>query len=119
VSFGLRDGLATLLLPTETPLRELALVGGGARSQWWGQLLADILDTPLVLYAGGEAGGALGAARLGWLADGGSVEQVCTLPAEQHRFVPAARAALQHEPRYQRFRSLYQALRPVFPRSHA
>ena len=116
VSFGLRDGLDTLLLPPETPLRELALVGGGARSLWWGQLLADVLNTPLVLYAGGEAGGALGAARLGWLADGGPVEQVCTLPAEQHRFVPAVAAVDRHGPRYQRFRALYQSLRNAFPR---
>jgi len=119
VSFGLRDGLATLLLPTETPLRELALVGGGARSLWWAHLLADVLDTPLVLYAGGEAGGALGAARLGWLADGGSVEQVCQLPPVHHRFLPVAGAAVLHAPRYQRFRALYQSLRNVFPRAPA
>ncbi len=69
VSFGLRDGLDTLRLPDDVPLREMALVGGGARSAWWGQLLADILQVPLTLYEGSETGGALGAARLAWLAD--------------------------------------------------
>ncbi|MGS0759330.1 FGGY-family carbohydrate kinase, partial [Roseateles sp. GG27B] len=47
----------------------LSLVGGGARSALWAQLLADVLDVTLVTHSGGEAGGALGAARLAWLAD--------------------------------------------------
>ncbi|MBF9265505.1 xylulokinase, partial [Paracidovorax cattleyae] len=80
VGFGLRDGLNTLRLPEGMPLREMALVGGGARSAWWGQLLADILQVPLTLYEGSETGGALGAARLAWLADGGRVAEVCALP---------------------------------------
>lgn len=110
VGFGLRDGLDTL----ERPAGALALVGGGARSAWWSQLLADILQTPLVLGAGGAAGAALGAARLAWLADGGSVQAVCALPAQQALFEPAAQAAERLAPRLARFRALYAALRPVF-----
>jgi xylulokinase len=92
VSFGLRDGFDTLRLPADMPLREVALVGGGARSVWWGQLLADIFEVPLTLYAGSETGGALGAARLAWLADGGAVAEVCTLPPVKQKLVPAQRA---------------------------
>lgn len=110
VSFGLRDGLDTLTRPSGP----LALVGGGARSAWWAQLLADILEVPLVLSEGGEAGGALGAARLAWLADGGNVVQVCTAPALRRVFKPDEAGTATHRPRHARFRSLYSALRRVF-----
>ena len=114
VGFGLRDGLDTLRLPAGMPLREMALVGGGARSAWWGQLLADILQVPLTLYEGSETGGALGAARLAWLADGGPVAEVCALPQPRQRFDPAAADAAGHAARHARFQALYQALREQF-----
>lgn len=110
VSFGLRDGLDTLRLPEGA----LALVGGGARSAWWSQLLADILEVPLTLGEGGEAGGALGAARLAWLADGGTLEAVCTPPAVRQRFAPRTAGAEGHRARHARFRALYLSLRHSF-----
>jgi xylulokinase len=116
VSFGLRDGFDTLRLPADMPLREVALVGGGARSVWWGQLLADIFEVPLTLYAGSETGGALGAARLAWLADGGAVAEVCTLPPVKQKLVPRrdGAGAGGHKTRHARFRMLYAALRDQF-----
>ena len=110
VSFGLRDGLDTRARPAGA----LALVGGGARSSWWAQLLADILEVPLTLAEGGEAGGALGAARLAWLADGGAIAAVCTAPAVRQRFDPKAEAAVGHRARHARFRKLYPLLRASF-----
>jgi xylulokinase len=110
VSFGLRDGLDTLKRPSGA----VALVGGGSRSRWWGQLLADVLNLPLFLAQGGEAGGALGAARLAWLADGGTVEQVCTAPLVRELFEPNPLRVAHLAERHAKFRTLYPALRPVF-----
>ena len=107
---GLRDGLDTLVAPSGA----LALVGGGARSGWWAQLLADILEVPLTLAEGGEAGAALGAARLAWLADGGDEAAVCTAPAVRRRFEPDLAAAEAHRARHRRFRQLYPALKAQF-----
>ncbi|MFM9922123.1 xylulokinase [Variovorax sp. H27-G14] len=115
VSFGLRDGFDTLRLPADMPLREMALVGGGARSVWWGQLLADIFGVTLTLYAGSETGGALGAARLAWLADGGDVAQVCTLPPVKQQLLPSGDGAGVHAARHVRFQALYAALANQFP----
>lgn len=111
VSFGLRDGLDTLARPAG----DLLLVGGGARSRWWGQLLADILDVPLAICAVPEAAGAVGAARLAWLADGGSEAGVCPPPAVLQRFEPAAGIAAGLASRRARFKALYAAVGSCFP----
>ncbi|RST56346.1 xylulokinase [Variovorax sp. MHTC-1] len=110
VSFGLRDGLDTLTPPGG----DLVLVGGGARSAWWAQLLADILDRPLAICEGSEAGGALGAARLAWLADGGTQTKVCLRPAVRQRFEPARAETHVHGARHARFKALYAGLRACF-----
>lgn len=112
VAFGLRDGLAALRGTGDLP-RELALVGGGARSVFWAQLLADVLEVPLVLSEGGATGAALGAARLAWLADGGSLDEVCRAPAELGRCIPDPRKTAPLFARYDRFRAAYPALRPL------
>ena len=50
--------------PARAPVTPL-LVGGGARSGFWGQMIADVTGLTIDLAAGAEAGAALGAARLG------------------------------------------------------
>ena len=113
VAFGLADGLDALRA-TGTEVRQLSLVGGGSRSAFWAQLIADALDVEIVIHTGSEAGGALGAARLGWLAclsPGGAVEQVCTRPAIAARFTPDPERHARLSVRLARFRDLYRRLR--------
>jgi xylulokinase len=116
VSFGLLDGWHTLDEATRALARSLDVVGGGARSAYWGRLLATLLDRPLTKRDGGEAGGALGAARLAWLADGGDLARVCAkqVVVESFQPQPERRAALMA--RYERFRTLYPLLRDSFRR---
>jgi xylulokinase len=113
VTFGMADGLAALQA-AGTEVAQLSLVGGGARSSLWAQLIADALGVEIVTHAGGETGGALGAARLGWMAAGGLEAEVCTPPpvAARHRPDAARHAVLQ--PRLQRFRELYRQLKPLW-----
>ncbi|MBT9489516.1 MAG: xylulokinase [Rubrivivax sp.] len=116
VAFGLRDGWAALnVAPGTSP--PLSLVGGGARSALWAQLIASVLGVDLVTHDGGEAGGALGAARLAWLAMGGGLATVCTAPPLRQHFQPLAAQAALHEPRYQRFRALYPAVQGLYPKA--
>ena len=118
VAFGLADGLAALQ-DSGTVVQRLSLVGGGARSGLWAQLIADVLAVEIVVHAGAEAGGALGAARLAWMATGASQAQVCTKPEVTARYLPdmARHGRLQH--RLQHYRDIYQRLKslPKFPRS--
>ncbi len=88
VSWGLAAGWRSF--GDQAPARRLSAVGGGARSAWWLQVLADTLSLPLVQHEHSDVGGALGAARLGWLAVGGDVDDVCVRPAMKAHFEPSA-----------------------------
>jgi len=114
VSFGLLDGWRTLDEGTRAMAASLDIVGGGARSPTWARLLATLLERPLHKRAGGEAGGALGAARLGWLADGGALATVCAKQPVIESFEPQAARRDALLARHARFRALYPTLRAHF-----
>ena len=111
VAFSFADGVDVLDAAGARPVRPL-LVGGGARSEFWGQMIADVTGLTIDLAQGAEAGAALGAARLGMLAAGaGSIEAVCTRPPVQREFNPDPARAAMHAPRLKRYRALYKAER--------
>jgi len=113
VGFGLLDGWRALQAGGGTA-ESLWLVGGGARSDWWARLLASLLNVRLVTAIGSEAGGALGAARLAWLACGGAVDEVCRTPEIARVAEPDAALAAELQLRFERFQRLYGALRAEF-----
>ena len=113
VSFSLLDGWRSLA-PQRGTASALSLIGGGARSELWAQMLASLLGVALHVHPHGAAGGALGAARLAWLADGGAEDDVCRVGDVAQAFVPDAAEASLLLPRHERFRSLYAALRDQF-----
>jgi len=117
VAFAVLDGFHALRA-AGIQAEALSLIGGGARSPYWAQLIADLLQTPIRTHGGGEAGAALGAARLGWLAHGGRAQEVLSKPAVRVEYRPEA---LRHDilqPRFERFRELYRQLRPLFDPTH-
>jgi xylulokinase len=116
VGFGLLDGLRAVEA-AGLIADEITVIGGGSRSAYWIQMLADILDKPLQQRAGGDVGPALGAARLAHLAveQGATLDEVCPAPAPIERFVPvASRRAFYREQRYPLFQKLYPQLQPLF-----
>ncbi len=109
VAFSFADALDVLDAAGARPDRPL-LVGGGARSDFWGQMIANVTGLTIDLAQGAEAGAALGAARLGMLAAGaGSVDMVCARPPTQRAFEPDSKSAAVHAPRLRRYRALYKA----------
>ena len=86
------------------------------RHQPWAQLLATCLETEIATIRGGEAGGALGAARLGWLAAGGAEADVCIAPAIERSFLPDPAQGGRLSSRYERFRALYPRVKDLFVR---
>src|SRR5215468_8868693 len=83
VAFSLADGQAALL-DAHASIGRVSVIGGGARSRFWGRILASALDRPLHYHAGAEVGPAFGAARLARLAvTGEQPAAVCTAPPIQ------------------------------------
>ena len=113
VTFGLKDGLCALQA-AGAQVSSLSLVGGGSRSAYWAQLLADVLQVDICTHVGSEAGGALGAARLGALAYGLSEEDVCVKPPVLQTYVPRVYSDVLGA-RYEQFKAVYSALKPIFP----
>jgi len=109
VGLGLLDGIEAV---DAAGLRadSVAVIGGGTRSAYWLQMLADIVGRPLELRAGGDVGAALGAARLAQLAaqQGARIEEVCAMPPLAAVHLPdAGRHAYYRERRQPLFRATY------------
>ena len=110
VAFALADG-QDALLASGTAIERVSVIGGGARSRFWGRLLATALGRPLHYHAGGELGPAFGAARLARLAvDEEAVDAVCTTPPLAAIVEPEEKWRQSVRQRRQRFRELYPAL---------
>ena len=114
VAFALADGQEALLA-SGARIDEVCVIGGGARSAYWGKILASVLGRPVHYCVGGEVGPAFGAARLARLAvTGEDPVAVCTpLPVE--RVVePDASLQRRYAERLEVYRGLYQQLRGTF-----
>ncbi|CAI1979055.1 xylulokinase [Serratia proteamaculans] len=114
VGFALADGMDVLHASGLQP-SSITLIGGGARSPFWRQMLADISGQRLEYRTGGDVGPALGAARLAQIALNPQrplgellpelpLEQVHTPDAERHQQYTALRST---------FRELYTRLLPL------
>ena len=115
VAFALADGLDAL---AGAGVTELSVIGGGARSSWWGEVLAAVLGRTLIYRDGADLGPALGAARLAHLAaDGGRVENVCAPPPVRAAIEPNRALAAALADKRETYKRLYPALAQQFRRS--
>jgi xylulokinase len=108
VAFSFADGIDVIDEAGARPTSTM-IVGGGARSEFWGQMIADATGLAIDLAESAEAGAALGAARLGMLATGaGDEAAVCRRPPVRERFDPHPERAALSAPRLKRYRALYK-----------
>jgi xylulokinase len=113
VAFSHADGLDALR-SAGSQVEEMRVIGGGARSHHWGQILAATLNVRLVYLESGEVGPALGAAKLAQIGlTGATLSEVCTAPPVNHTIEPDAELAERLAPKLARFRSAYPALKSV------
>jgi xylulokinase len=116
-TFGLRYGL-DLLRDNGIKSANIRLIGGGAKSAIWRQIVADIMDTPVICTTGAEAA-ALGAAiQAAWCHSGAAGEQQ-TLQAICDRCVrldpnsetrPVSAHVAAYEKVYQHYRNQLQGI---------
>ncbi|WP_050602733.1 xylulokinase [Ruegeria sp. 6PALISEP08] len=112
VAFAMRDCLEALKGTGTTP-ESLLVVGGGARSRFWLETLATVLNTPLALPKGSEFGAAIGAARLAACASQGIDPADAMIPPETAEVIaPRTDLCDGYENAYQRYRQYYAALSP-------
>jgi len=102
VSFGLADGLDALA-SAGTRARHPLAGGRGSRSALWRQLLAGRPANATPSPRGSEAGGALGAARLGHLASGGTSGPLCARRRWRAEHSPSRDAGARFQGRLERF----------------
>jgi len=92
VAYSLRDCYRTIQ-EMGLPVEEIRLIGGGAKSDLWAQIMADVFDMPIVRPAGCDA--SFGAALLagvgaGFFADAAEAVERCTQIRDRMRPNPAA-----------------------------
>ena len=116
ITFGLRDSLE-LMRATGQPVSRLRAIGGGAKSDFWLQMQADILNAvverPVV-----DEGPAYGAALLAGVGAGWyrSPHEAAQHVAVRATYEPDRKAQEVYEATYQVYRDLYPVLKPIFPR---
>lgn len=115
VAFGLKDSfrlIAEAGLPADIEVR---VIGGGAKSPVWRQILADVLDARLVSVSTTE-GAAYGAALLAAVGAGifPDVQTACAQTiTTSDATLPSAQKDAYVRP-YERYRGLYPALKDLF-----
>ncbi|RPD97606.1 xylulokinase [Candidatus Pantoea deserta] len=110
VGYALAQGMDAVHECGVTP-SSIMLIGGGARSALWRQMLADISGQTLDYCQGGEVGPALGAARLAQLA----IDAQAAMPAltRVQRHQPDAARYQRYQPLRETFARLYTQLAPL------
>lgn len=114
VAFSLLDCQNALAM-AGSEVADLSLIGGGARSAMWRQILSNILGKHLVYRDGGEVGPGLGAARLALLGEkqkaGGDIEalieQYCVLPDILASHEPDMTLQSYYQKKYTLFREFF------------
>ncbi len=115
-AFALRDILSAMR-GAGLDVRQLTIVGGGAKGPLWRQIKADVTGLPVrvpvsveTTATGAAILAAVGAGLYGSVAD--AVERFVSFRPEVHE--PDAATRDRYDESYARYRAVYDALRPVF-----
>jgi xylulokinase len=115
VAYAMKDSF-TLLDGLNVPVSEVRITGGGAKSAFWRQILADVVGYPHLTLAVDE-GPAVGAALLAAVGTGtySSVPEACEATIRTVRETrPTPDGVATYLPYYTLYRSLYPALKNAF-----
>jgi len=114
VAFSLKDTF-TIFEEMKVPVTAIRLGGGGARSQLWRQIQADVYGHEVEIVAA-EEGAAYGAAILAGTGAGAwsSVEQACdAIVRVAKRVAPNQKDSVTMQQAYRGYRKIYPALRQL------
>lgn len=124
MTLAILEGVAFSLLDCQNALYsagsyvdELSLIGGGARSAMWRQIIANVLNKRLIYRDGGDVGPGLGAARLALLGEQHSqgkdiellIAEYCTMPDVLEVNEPDPTFGRYYQDKYTLYKSFYQS----------
>ena len=115
VAFAIRDCFE-VAKSSGINITSTRMCGGGAKSELWCRIMANVLGVRVELPES-EEGPGMGAAMLAMVAAGeyNSVKEVSDALVKVRRVIePEERIALRYEDRYRQFRTIYPALKEVF-----
>jgi xylulokinase len=115
VSYSQKDCL-DIVEQLGVPVSSIRASGGGARSPFWRQILADVF-TKRVARLENQEGSAYGAALLAMVGTGefSTVPEACKATIrEAESVMPRAAESQTYASGYETYRALYPALRPIF-----
>ena len=116
VTFAIRDSYE-IARSLGIPIRSSMLCGGGGKSPLWRTIMANVLNIPIEIPCA-EEGPGYGGAMLAMVASGAypSVDACAKALVRTAGIVePDPQIAARYEDRYAKFRTLYPALKSVFP----
>jgi xylulokinase len=114
VAFAFRDGMDALLASGST-IESISVIGGGARSAYWGRILSAVLGRSLTYRDGGAIGPAYGAARLAYMGvECRNIEEVCIPPPILSVADPDPQLNNHYARMIERYRALYRNLKDLF-----
>ena len=117
VSYSQKDCL-DIIEQLGVSVRSVRISGGGGKSAFWRQVLADVLEKPVVTLETQE-GSAYGAALLAMVGTGAyaSVPEVCrSVIRETGSVAPRPEESIVYQDGHSIYRSLYPALKPISQR---
>ncbi len=112
VSFALADSI-DVLHETGVQANQITLIGGGAKSAYWRQLLADITGKTFEYRIGGDVGPALGAAKLAQIAlnPQQDIAQFCQPLELESVYQPNIQRFEQYQEKREKFAEIYQRVK--------
>jgi xylulokinase len=117
VCYSQKDGL-DIIEEMGVQLHSVRLSGGGARSPFWKQTMADVLDKRIATLESQE-GSAYGAALLATVGTGAyaSVEECCNVAIQEvEQIQPDQKNAAEYAKLHQVYQAIYPALKPIYGR---
>jgi sugar (pentulose or hexulose) kinase len=116
VAFAIRDCYGAM----ESPVTQVMLSGGGAKSRLWGQMIADVLGAQVIVPEGSEFG-AKGAALvagvgIGWYPD--IQEAALSTSRTKYIYEPDARLKPVYDAAYETYLSTRTVLRALWKDNH-
>ena len=113
VAFAIADARDVLDI-ADKPASQMIATGGGANNAYWLTLIASLTNSPIGVPEQADTGAALGAARLGMMADGMQIEQACYVPEMAQIIHPDAHLAQAMSNARETSKNLYQLTSELF-----